>query len=77
MKLVASSQPDCGMHQIAMLGDASAASDFVEAAGKYLQLLGHHMGIEEGVLFELADKVVSDEDDEAMAVGAGGGCQQL
>jgi hemerythrin-like domain-containing protein len=50
-------------------GDVSAASDFVDAAGKYLQLLAHHMGIEEGVLFELAEKVVSDEDDAAMAEG--------
>ena len=48
-------------------GDATAIPDIVEAAGGYLQLLGHHMGIEEGVLFELAEKVVSDEDDAAMS----------
>jgi hemerythrin-like domain-containing protein len=47
-------------------GDDTAIPEIVEAAGGYLQLLGHHMGIEEGVLFELADKVVSDEDDAAM-----------
>jgi hemerythrin-like domain-containing protein len=48
-------------------GDAAAVDEIVDAGGKYLQLLGHHMGIEEGVLFELAEKVVSDEDDAAMA----------
>jgi hemerythrin-like domain-containing protein len=48
-------------------GDETAVPEIVEAAGGYLQLLGHHMGIEEGVLFELAGKVVSDEDDAAMA----------
>jgi hemerythrin-like domain-containing protein len=47
-------------------GDATAIPEILDAAGGYLQLLGHHMGIEEGVLFELADKVVSDEDDAAM-----------
>jgi hemerythrin-like domain-containing protein len=48
-------------------GDADAVPDIVEAAGGYLQLLGHHMGVEEGVLFELAEKVVSDDDDDAMS----------
>jgi hemerythrin-like domain-containing protein len=48
-------------------GDNDAIAEIIEAAGGYLQLLGHHMGVEEGVLFELADKVVSDEDDAAMA----------
>lgn len=50
-------------------GDGAAKDEIIDSAGKYLQLLGHHMGIEEGVLFELADKVVSDEDDAAMTAG--------
>jgi hemerythrin-like domain-containing protein len=47
-------------------GETDAIPEIQEAAEGYLQLLGHHMGIEEGVLFELAERVVSDEDDAAM-----------
>lgn len=50
-------------------GDRSARDEILDSAGKYLQLLGHHMGIEEGILFELADRVVSDEDDAAITAG--------
>lgn len=48
-------------------GDTAAVGEIIENAGKYLQLLGHHMAVEEGILFELADRVVSDEDDAAMS----------
>src|SRR5215207_1172318 len=50
-------------------GDATGATDFADAANKYFSLLDHHMGVEEGILFELADRVVSDEHDASMAEG--------
>lgn len=50
-------------------GDATGATDFADAANKYFSLLDHHMGVEEGILFDLADRVVSDEHDASMAEG--------
>jgi hemerythrin-like domain-containing protein len=50
-------------------GDGDAEERFREPAAGYLRLLRQHIDKEDNVLFELGDKVMTDEDQESLRAG--------